>query len=444
MGVPELVTIAAMLVANGVFAAYELALASVSLGRLRMMAEQRRPGAAAALAMKDRMEASLAVVQIGITLVGAIAAATGGAWAEESFAPWFQTRLGLSRGAADVAAIGLVVLPLSAVTIIAGELVPKSVAIRNSEWVCLGLSPAMRVFALVVYPAVLTFEWVTKALVRVFERRLPADAGTPYEVGLAELQAQARALRASRIIGAEQERIIMGSSALNRVKAGDVLVPAEDIVMLNADGPLAEHIVAIHLDGYSRFPVTEKPGDPQGIIGYVSIKDILLLAQSSPEGPSLRRILRPLPEVPPEVTIGKVFSQMMQEHVHLVSVTDAGGTVRGILTLEDILEEIVGDIQDEHDRLPRRVVPSGRSWIVGGGVTLGQLSSAIGGPAGLASAEPALAFTEWLQRQTPERLKGGTVVTACGLRVLVRKMHHKRVMEALVSTESQPAASAGT
>jgi putative hemolysin len=438
MGLVEVTIIVVMLVMNGFFAAYELALASVGLGRLRMLAEQRQRGAVTALAMKGRMEASLAVVQIGITLVGAIAAATGGAGAGESLAPWLRERLHLSPGMAGVLSISLVVLPLSAITIVAGELVPKSVAIRNSEWVCLKLSPAMRVFTMLVYPAVLACEWMTKALVRRFERRMPAGASTPYEQGLTELQAHARALRASRIIGAEQERIIMGSGALAKVKAQDIMVRAEDIVMLSAEGTLADFFVAIHLDGYTRFPVTERPGDAQHIIGYVNIKDIFFLAQSSPGDPSIRRILRPLLEVSPGATIGQVFSRMMREHVHLVSVRSVDGTLCGMITLEDILEEIVGDIQDEFDRLPRRIVPSGQRWIVGGGATLGQVTSVLGNAPALAALDPRLTFAEWLETETTQTLKGGDVVQAGGLQILVRKIHRKRVMEVLVSRSEQP------
>lgn len=446
MSMTGIVVIIAMLVMNAFFAAYELALASVSLGRLRIMSEQKRRGASAALAMKNRMEASLAVVQIGITLVGAIAAATGGAGADEFFSPWFQARLGVSAGLADVLAIATVVLPLSAVTIIAGELVPKSVAIRNSEWVCLGLSPVMRVFAYCVYPAMLAFEWGTKVLVRCFERRMPVDAGTPYEMGLAELQAQVRALRASRTIGADQERIMLGSSTLTKVKAEDVMVHAEDIVMLNADGSFEEHIVAIHLDAYTRFPVTESPGDPQRIIGYANIKDIFMLAKPSPEtpgDPSIRRVFRPLTDVLPDTTIGQVFSLMMREHVHLVLVRDSAGSVRGIITLEDILEEIVGDIQDEFDRLPRRVVPSGQRWLVGGGATLGQLRAAIGDLPELAAAIPSSTFAAWLGAQAQKEMKGGDVIEVGGLRVLVRKVRRKAVMDAIVSVSPQETRSGG-
>src|SRR5262249_53929131 len=112
-----------MVVLNAVFAAYEIALASASLGRLRSLAAEARPGARAAAFMKENMEASLAALQLGITLVGAIAAATGGAGAEESLSPWLQQRFGLSNWKADLVALSLIVVPLSALTIVVGELI---------------------------------------------------------------------------------------------------------------------------------------------------------------------------------------------------------------------------------------------------------------------------------------------------------------------------------
>ena len=437
MGATEILVIVGMLVLNSLFAGYELALASVSLGRLKLLAEQKRGGASASLAMKNRMEASLAVVQIGITLVGAIAAATGGAGAKEGIAPWLQGRLGVSGELAGVLSIALVALPLAAVTIIIGELVPKSVAIRHSESVCLKLSPAMRVFAMIVYPAMVLFERTTQVLVRAFERRVSADAGSPYEIGLAELRAQARALRTSRIIGAEQERIILGASTLARVKVEDILVPPEDIAMLNADASLAEHFVVVHLEGYTRFPVTEKPGEAQRIIGYANLKEIIFLAKTHPENPSLRQIVRPLTAVAPDMAIGQAFSLMMREHVHLALVRDAAGTVRGVITLEDILEEIVGDIQDEFDRLPRHVVPSGQYWVVGGGATLAQLRESLGIPTLGGTASPTTAFADWVQTAASSRLRDGDVAIADGLRILIRKTRRLKVREAMVSRDTK-------
>ncbi len=138
----EFLVVIVMVLVNAVFAGYEIALASVSVSRLQSLTNQRRAGAAAALHMKEEIEKSLAVVQLGITLVGLIAGATGGASATDDIAPYLQ-RLGLSPAAANVLAITLIVLPLTAVTIVIGELVPKLFALRNKEWVCLRLSLPM-------------------------------------------------------------------------------------------------------------------------------------------------------------------------------------------------------------------------------------------------------------------------------------------------------------
>jgi putative hemolysin len=435
MGTAEVIIILCMLGTNSLFAAYELALASVSLGRLKMLAEQKRRGAASALAMKSRMEASLAVVQIGITLVGAAAAATGGAAAEESISPLFQQWLKISPGLADFLSILLIVLPLSGITIVIGELVPKTVAIRNSEWVCLKLSRIMKTFAMIVYPAMLLLEWVTKSLVRIFEHGMVSEGGGRYEIGLAELRAQARALRTGRIIGAEQERIILGASTLTHVKVADILVKPQEIVMLTADAPLTEHFITIHLEGYTRFPVTEKAGDPQSIIGYVNLKDVMFLAKTHPENPSLRQILRPLLVIAPDAPIGQAFSRMMGDHVHLSVVKEVDGTVDGIITLEDILEEIVGDIQDEYDRIPRHLVPSGRHWIVGGGLSIAQLREAIKKPDFAPDAKSETPFADWVRDKNDSPIKGGDILMLDGLKILIRKMRRQKVLEAMVSFE---------
>ena len=139
----EIAVMLAMIGVNSIFAGYEIALASITVARLQRLATDKRAGAKVALYMKENMEASLAVVQLGITLVGAIAAAVGGAGAEDNLAPGFKRRL-VSNADGGSLAIAGVVLPLTVLTIIFGELIPKVFAIRNAEWVCLRLSPFMR------------------------------------------------------------------------------------------------------------------------------------------------------------------------------------------------------------------------------------------------------------------------------------------------------------
>ena len=165
----ELFVVAFMVFVNAIFAAYEIALASVTVARLQFLSDHRRPGAAAALYMKTEIEKSLAVVQLGITLVGLVAGAAGGASASDDIAPMLQ-RFGLSAAVANVAAIVLVVLPLTAVTIIGGELVPKLFALRNKEWVCLRLSPMMKMFATSVWPVVWALEAAASGLMDLSEK----------------------------------------------------------------------------------------------------------------------------------------------------------------------------------------------------------------------------------------------------------------------------------
>lgn len=434
LGTVQVFTILAMLALNSAFAAYELALASISPGRLKWLAERKVRGAASALRMKNRMEASLAVVQIGITLVGAIAAAIGGAGAEARFSPWLAQSLNLSPGLADFLAIAFVVLPLSAVTIVFGELVPKTFALRHADWVCLNLSLPMRAFSFPVYPAVVCFEWVTRKLVTLLSRNVvPTSEAGDGDAGLNELRAQASMLRTTRIIGDRQEQMILGASRLSAIKVRDIMVPAEDIVMLFADGPLTEQLVTVHIDVHTRFPVTERRNDPRAIIGYVNVKELFFLAKTHPENPSVREILRPLLPLSTDFLVGEAFTRMMSEHVHLALVRRPDGDVAGILSLEDILEEVVGDIQDEFDRLPRHVTASGRQWIVGGGAPLARVREMVNRP-DLAPGRPAsTTLSEWIQTHHDIQPRTGMSYQVEGLRLLARKVRRHKLVEALVA-----------
>jgi putative hemolysin len=337
----ELIVVAAMIAMNAVFAGYEIALASVNVGRLDALAKEHRRGAAAALRMKQNMEASLAVVQLGITLVGAVAAATGGAGAAASIEPYLRD-WGFSRGVSQFAAIATIVIPLTVVTIIFGELVPKVFSLRNTEWVCLKLSPPMEWFAYSVWPAVWFFETSVTWIMLWSERRWkpPAGAGSK-EIALQELRGQAALARMSRLIGHREEGIIVGASRLSTTPLRNIMLPAEHIGMLAADQTLSEALIAAHQDMHTRFPVTEKPGDPQQIIGYVNFKDIVAALRISPRNPSVRSILRRLRSFDADISVADCLEQLMREHNHIGLIRESDGRVVGMITLEDVVEELV-------------------------------------------------------------------------------------------------------
>ena len=167
----ELLIILTMIVLNSVFSAYEMALASISRTKLTYLVHINTKGASEALFMKDRMEASLAVVQLGVTLVGSIAAAIGGAGVTESLNPYFQKTLGLSKNIAEILSLITLIIPLSAFTIIFAELIPKIYAIKNSEWVALGLSKMMVYFSFVASPVVSAMENIVKAAIKFIDKK---------------------------------------------------------------------------------------------------------------------------------------------------------------------------------------------------------------------------------------------------------------------------------
>lgn len=426
----ELIVVALMVCVNAVFAAYEIALASVTVARLQLLDSHKRVGAAAALYMKVEIEKSLAVVQLGITLVGLVAGAAGGASASDDIAPMLQS-LGFSPAVANVMAIVLIVLPLTAVTIVGGELLPKLFALRNKEWVCLRLSPPMKMFARSVWPIVWALETSASGLMDLSEKfwtPAPHADSRSEAAELQELKAITNLARASRLIGAREENIILGATRLASRALREIMLPAEHIRMLIADSGLADSLVSAHLDLHTRFPVTEKPGDPQRIIGYVTFKDIVSMMKLSPDIPSLRGILRQILSLQESMPIAEAMERLLREHTHIALVKDAAGVIRGMITLEDIVEEMIGDIQDEHDLLPTHCVRAGDGWVAGGGISLLRLKELTG--IELTSESTHHNLSGWVLEKLGTTPEGGEVISTDNVTILVRKVRRQRVLEA--------------
>lgn len=426
----ELAVMLVMIAFNSVFAAYEIALASVGLARLDSLVRDNRRGAAAAMRMKKNMEASLAVVQLGITLVAAIAAATGGAGAGQSLRPHL-VGLGLPPGLAEILAIACIVVPLTVVTIIFGELVPKVFALRNKEWVCLRLSRPMEWFAYTVWPAVWFFETSVSLIMKWGEKRWKGGREVASDQPpLQELRGVAALARMSRLIGLREERIIVSAARLSTTPVREIMLPARYISLLSADGTLADALIAAHQDMHTRFPVATTPGDPQTIIGYANFKDIVACLHVSPREPSVRSVLRPIPELDADASVSTCLERLIREHAHIAIVREKSGAVVGMITMEDILEELVGEIHDEYDRLPSHITPAGRGWIVGGSASLTQLCEKTGIELPAGGDEIPLTLNEWITHRLTRPPHGGDRLEVDSHEILVRKVRRHLVQEA--------------
>jgi putative hemolysin len=432
----ELAVMAGMIVLNSVFAAYEIALASVTLAQLQVLRTQRRTGASTALHMKDNMEASLAVVQLGITLVGAVAAAVGGAGPAEALSERLRESFDISQGMSEVLAIALIVLPLTVVTIIFGELVPKVFALKNQTRVVLTLSPIMYGFSLSVWPAVRFLEststFITDLIDRIISLRFTGKPPEPTQ--MQELRAMASLARASRLIGAREEKIIVSAARLSSRTIREIMLPAQHMSMMRVGESLSECLIAAHKDMHTRFPVTESAGDPQRIIGYVNFKDIVSALRLSPQNPSLRAILRPIPSYTDATIISTCLERMIHEHSHIALVRDKENNVLGMITLEDIVEELLGEIEDEHQKLPTHCVGYEDVWVVGGGVDLARLKEQTEIDLSRDLPEPHVRkVSEWITGHLGHGAVGGEEIERSGVRVLVRKVKLQQVLEAQIT-----------
>lgn len=429
----ELIIVVIMLAFNAVFAAYEMGIASISSARIRILAESGRKGSVQAMFMKERMEGTLSTIQIGITVVGMIAAATGGAGIEENLSPLLQVQFGFSEKISEVLALLIFVAPLSFITITFAELTPKVFAIKNNEKVVLFLSPAMRLLFIAMYPVVIVLERTAKRLTSSKTGMNHPDESDNKIESLRELKAAVSIAKGSRLIGKHGEKIVLSAAQLSLRSAWEIMIPLPEVFMLWSGSSIADAFVKAHLDMHTRFPVFDTENDPQSVSGYINFKDILTAPKMISQTPTLNAIKRPIKRIDSGTDLSQLLEVMVQEKNHIVVVVDKEN-VLGIITMEDVLEELVGDIEDEYDVVPNSIRPYGSAWIAGGDVPMGSLVSAIGLSKSVeANPVQTQTLSEWCVQKLDGIPKGGDVIESGGLRVMPRKFRRGKMVEAIVS-----------
>ncbi len=428
----EFVFIGLMLLINAAFAGYEMALASISRARLAILVSKNQKGASDALYMKDHMEASLAVVQLGITLAGAIAAATGGAGVADWLEPYLIATYGLNTFWSEILSLLIFVLPLSVLIIVFAELIPKMIAINHRERVCLVLSPCMKAFCWIAYPFIAVVEKFVKFIVHLVDKKIASLDGEQEIPSLHEFNAAAALARTSRLIGAREEKIVMAAAQLSHRPVSSAMTPLTDISMIAQSASLGDALLHAHMDMHTRFPVYILEGEKRLIKGYINFKDIVAALKLNPENPSIEGIIRPIKLIDEKTSLSAALEIMIHEKAHITIVVNGAQEPVGMITMEDIIEEMTGDIEDEFDRLPNYIHRYTGGWVVGGGVMMKQLIETMG----LKEERPDLALSnqrlsDWC-RQKVSSLKGGEIIEDGSIKVMVRKLRRKYAGELVV------------
>ncbi len=438
MSIYSFIIIFLMLILNAVLAAYEIAIASIPRSKLKVLVDKKRAGAIEAFFMKDQIEGSFAVIQLGITLVGVIAAAIGGAGMGQVVAPYLVEQFKLAPWLAQFISLVVFIIPLSIFTIIFGELVPKTFALRNQTWVCLKLSTIMKTIYVILHPVIILFETIVKMITEKGSQRISQETQSEHQSVL-ELKALASMARVSRLIGMREEKIVHAAVELSVRDIKDIIIPIEDVSMILKSSTLIQALLRAHMDMHTRFPVVETQADPSSVVGYVNLKDIIYTLHGSSKDKGILAILRPIKTFLYHEKISLVMEKMIQQALHIAMIKDDDEKIIGMVTLEDILEELVGKIPDEYDHLPSYSHACGSGWVIGGGVLLDKVANILNvsiEEVTKDTIEYNMTLAQWCKKNC-SCMKGAEPFCVEGITIVPRKFRRKELLEAFVMLKEE-------
>ena len=366
----ELAMILVLILANGFFAGAEIAIVSLRKSRLQQLVEEGHRSAVAVSRLREVPERFLATVQIGITVVSATAAAFGGASIAGRLAPWFAGA-GVAPDYADNLALALVVIVVSYLSIVLGELVPKSLALRKAERYALLVGRIVLGLSWLARPMVWFLTASSNVLLKPFGDR---TTFTEAHHSTEELQQIMEEAASSGSVDSRSGEIASRALDFGDLSVVDVMVPRNRMDAVPAASTLEEIRRALIETGHSRMPVYE--GMRDNVIGYVTVRDVLAAEAHGVTSP--RTIFRAAYFVPEAARAVEAFQEMQRRHLRLAIVVDEHGGVAGLLTLEDLIEELVGELFSEDDAPEESIRREGDgSAVVRGDVTIRDINRAL-------------------------------------------------------------------
>ncbi|HYE92511.1 MAG TPA: hemolysin family protein [Terriglobales bacterium] len=414
----EITLIAVGIVANGFFAGSEIALVSARISRLAQLREERVAGAAMALHLKESPEAFLATIQVAITTVSTLASAVGGATAVAALTPVFAGA-GLGR-AAQPAALAVVIVAITYVSLVIGELAPKAIALRDPERMACATAPIVGTVSRVSGWLVTLLTTSTDIVLRL----VGLGGGRPAAfVSEDEVRYLVREGAAKGIFEKVEEELVHNVFEFADTTVREIMTPRMTLKGLDIATPPSETLARAAEVARTAFPVWD--GSVEQTLGVVSLKDVLRAAARG-ETLDLRRLARPPLYVPDTARISGLLREFQRSRQELAMVVNEHGSVVGLVTIEDVIEEIVGEIRSEGEAPSSYVsrLPDG-SLLIDGMAPVDEVERALGIdlPASRDYATVA-GFLLAAFNSVPAR---GTSVVATGYRWTVVEMDGPRI-----------------
>jgi putative hemolysin len=348
-----------LILLNGLFAMSEMALTASRKARLQVMVESGEPGAQAAMDLHDNPTRWLSTVQIGITSIGVLNGIVGEAAFSDPLARWLTGHFAVTERSAAVAATGLVVMMITVLTIIFGELVPKRLGQMYPETVARLVARPMNLLSTATKPLVAFLTLTTQGILRLFGiRGGPSRAVTEEEIA-ASLEEGVDA----GVIEAQEHQMVRNVFRLDDRQIGSMMIPRAEIVWLDVDDPIDKLLQCIADSGHARFPVCKGSlDDVQGVLAVVR----LLQPLARGDKPNLTQHMTPPVFVPETLSGMELLEQFRVSDTDLVFVVDEYGAVQGVITERDLLEAITGEFSAPSDGDAWAVQRDDGSWLMDG------------------------------------------------------------------------------
>ena len=354
-----------LVAANAFFVAAEFALVSVRDTRLQQLIDAKRSGARAVQRLHQRLDVVLSGVQLGVTMASLALGWIG----EDSLAHLIEPslmRLPHAHIFAHAVAVTLAFCVITYMHVILGEVVPKTITLQQSERMALAVAGPLEIFVTAFSPVLRFMAASSRRVLRVMGMRELREGGVHSPE---ELKLIATASRRFGLIPPLQEELIHRSLELENVTAREVMVPRPDIFSLPGDMPLEQALERVVAEQHSRVPIYDPKRGPEAIIGVLYAKDLMRWMQLELKRPlrdepvrnpvklQVRHIMRDVLVVPETKALPDLLVEFKRRKRHLVVVVDEFGSTSGVVTVEDVLEQLVGEIEDEHDVEEPRLTP---------------------------------------------------------------------------------------
>lgn len=357
---------------NGFFAASEMALVSVRPSQLHKLVRQQTPGAKALEQVTKDSTKYLSTIQVAITFAGFLSSAFAGSSLSGYVVTWFA---GIGIVIPNQVMVIIITIVLSYFTLVFGELVPKRIALAKSTSFALFSAPIIKIVMTIFKPFVWLLTQSTMVVMKVLRISSNAQASKITEGDVKEMIVYGHI---KGLYPSEETKMLERIFQLDDLTAGMIMTPLQDIVALHLDDLSDDAVDKVLSSRFSRIPVFK--GNNSQIQGFILIKDILIeLEDQTLEEVEIERHIRNPLIIDTDVTINILLSQMRELSIHMAFVIDEEGLTIGVVTLEDIMEEIVGNIYDEHDEDVLNETNQERfTYIIEGTMTLQDIEKKIG------------------------------------------------------------------